>query len=287
MKGEAFKGRLFTAMAALWEEQLRHGPLVLVCDDLHWTDPASAELLQHLLPLVERGPLLILLSMRPDTETPGWKVKEAAETALNHRFTGLQLRPLSAEEGGRLVDSLLAISDLPPRLRALIQEKTEGNPFFVEEVVRTFIDDGLVVRGKSGARWRASGDGSEIHVPDNVQAVLAARIDRLEADARKTLQLASVVGRSFYYRVLARVVDLIGDLNTQLLTLQQTQFIEEGYIWTCDFQRVTMCWELQIEEIRQNRASAPFVGLIAKGDVRLGFRVLLVENFSIPEVSVL
>jgi class 3 adenylate cyclase/tetratricopeptide (TPR) repeat protein len=228
LKGEAFKGRLFTAMTALWEEQLRRGPLVLVCDDLHWTDPASAALLQHLLPLVERAPLLILLAMRPDAHTHGWGVKEAAETEFSHRCTSIQLQPLSAEEGSQLVDSLLAISDLPPRLRSLIQEKTEGNPFFVEEVVRTLIDDGLVVRDESGARWRASGDGSEIHIPGNVQAVLAARIDRLEEDARNTLQLAAVVGRSFYYRVLDRVADLVDDLNAQLLTLQKTQFIQEA-----------------------------------------------------------
>jgi predicted ATPase len=228
MEGEAFKRRLFTAMTAFWVEQLRQGPLVLVFDDLHWTDPASAALLQHLLPLVEQGPLLILLAMRPDVHTPGWGVKEAAETKFNQRYTSLQLEPLSAEEGSQLVDSLLAISDLPPRLRSLIQEKTEGNPFFVEEVVRTLIDDGMVIQDEGGAHWRASGDEGEIHIPDNVQALLAARIDRLEEVARNTLQLASVVGRSFYYRVLARVVDLVDDLSAQLLTLQQTQFIEEA-----------------------------------------------------------
>lgn len=224
-KGEAFVGRLFTAMTAIWEQRLRRGPVVLVFDDLHWTDPASAELLKHLLPLVERGPLLILLSLRPDTHTYGWEVKQAAEAEFSDRYTSVQLQPLSAEEGSQLVDNLLAISDLPPRLRTLIQEKTEGNPFFVEEVVRTLIDDGMVVRDESGARWQASSDGGEINIPGNVQAVLAARIDRLEEDARSTLQMAAVVGRSFYYRVLERIVDLVDDLSAQLLTLQRTQFI--------------------------------------------------------------
>ena len=228
LTGESFRGRLFTAMTALWEEQMRQGPLIVVCDDLHWTDPASAALLEHLLPMVERGPLLILLSMRPDTHSYGWEVKHAAETEFSHRYTSVELQPLSAEEGSQLVDSLLAISDLPPRLRSLIQEKTEGNPFFVEEVVRTLIDDGMVVRDESGAHWQASGGGDEINIPGNVQALLAARIDRLEEGARKTLQMAAVVGRSFYYRVLARVVDPVDDLGAQLLTLQRTQFILEA-----------------------------------------------------------
>jgi tetratricopeptide (TPR) repeat protein len=113
-------------------------------------------------------------------------------------------------------------------LRTHIQEKTEGNPFFVEEVVRTLIDDGMVVRDESGARWRASDDGGEINIPGNVQALLVARIDRLEENARNTLQVAAVVGRSFYYRVLARVVDMVEDLSAQLLTLQRTQFILEA-----------------------------------------------------------
>ena len=228
LEGEAFKGRLFTAMTALWEERLRRGALILVCDDLHWTDPASAALLKHLLPLVERGPLLILLAMRPETHTPGWAVKEAAETTFGHRCTSVQLQPLDPEEGGQLVDSLLAIADLPPRLRTLIQEKTQGNPFFVEEVVRTLIDEGMVVRDESGAHWQASGEGSEIRIPDNVQALLTARIDRLEEAARTTLLVAAVVGRSFYYRVLARVVDLVGDLRAQLIVLQRSHFIQEA-----------------------------------------------------------
>ncbi len=228
MEGEAFRGRLFTAMTALWEERLRRGPQVLVCDDLHWTDPASAALLRHLLPLVERRPLLIVLALRPEVNTPGWTIRQAAETEFGHRYTGVALHPLSAAEGSQLVDSLLTISDLSPRLRTLIQEKTEGNPFFVEEVVRTLIDEGMVVQDESGSRWRASGDGSEIQIPGNVQALLAARIDRLQEDARSTLQMAAVVGRSFYYRVLARVADLVGDLSAQLLALQRAQFIQEA-----------------------------------------------------------
>jgi hypothetical protein len=127
-KGEAFRGRLFTAMTALWEERLRRGPLILVCDDLHWADSASATLLKHLLPLIERGPLLILLSLRPDTHTYGWEVKQAAETEFSHRYTSVQLQPLSAEEGSQLVDSLLAISDLPLVCEPIFRKRRKAIP---------------------------------------------------------------------------------------------------------------------------------------------------------------
>jgi tetratricopeptide (TPR) repeat protein len=140
----------------------------------------------------------------------------------------VRLHALSHEDSSQLVDSLLHISNLPASLRARILDKTEGNPFFVEEVVRTLIERGAVVHEKNGNRWQVTSDGQEIDIPGNVQALLTARIDRLEEDARSTLQVASVVGRSFYHRVLATVVDRVDDLDDQLLTLRRSQFIQEA-----------------------------------------------------------
>jgi class 3 adenylate cyclase/tetratricopeptide (TPR) repeat protein len=228
LEGEAFKGRLFVEMSALWQGLAAEGPVVLVCDDLHWTDPASAALLLHLLSLTEKSPLLIVCAMRPESSVPGWQVRQVAEADFGHRYLEIRLQPLTADEGGELVDSLLRVSDLPPRLRARIQEKTEGNPFFVEEVVRTLIDSGTVVRGEGQSRWTAVGEGDDVDIPGNVQALLIARIDRLEEGARRTLQLASVAGRNFYYRVLARIVEAAGALGDQLLTLQEAALIREA-----------------------------------------------------------
>jgi predicted ATPase/class 3 adenylate cyclase len=226
--GESFKGRLFTVMSALWQKQASQRPVILVCDDLHWSDPASTALLRHLFPLTEGGPLLTLCAMRPDSHSEGWGLKRAAETDFNHSYTEVRLQALSPEDSNQLVDSLLTISDLPARLRDRILDKTEGNPFFVEEVVRTLIEGGAIVRDESGNRWLATGEGEEIEIPGNVQSLLTARIDRLEEDARSTLQLASVVGRSFYHRVLARIVDAVEDLNLQLLNLGRAQLIQEA-----------------------------------------------------------
>ena len=94
----------------------------------------------------------------------------------------------------------------------MILRKTEGNPFFVEEVVRSLIDSGAIARDKNGMRWRATTNVHDVTVPDNLQALLVARMDRLERDVRRTLQLAAVIGRSFYYRVL----DMISDASVTL-----------------------------------------------------------------------
>ncbi|MGW8227195.1 MAG: ATP-binding protein, partial [Anaerolineales bacterium] len=115
-----------------------------------------------------------------------------------------------------------------------ILEKTDGNPFFVEEVVRTLIDHGAIVSEQDGEiiRWRAIGNLEDIEIPDNLQALLTARIDRLEEDARLTLQMASVIGRSFFYRVLESInqafAAIHSELGQQLLTLQRMELIREA-----------------------------------------------------------
>ncbi|UCC54273.1 MAG: AAA family ATPase, partial [Anaerolineaceae bacterium] len=227
LEGEAFKGRLFIVMKRLLRHHASQRPAILVFDDMHWADPASVGLLLHLMPLTEQIPLLLLWAMRPERQAPGWGAKLTAETDYGHRYTEILLRPLNQAESGNLVDSLLTISDLPPPLRARILEKTEGNPFFVEEVIRTLVEGGIVTRDETGGHWQATGTGDTIEIPGNVRALLTARIDRLDAGARRTLQLASIIGRAFYYRVLSRVAGVARALDGQLQTLERAELIRE------------------------------------------------------------
>ena len=234
LTGEAFKRGLFDVMRQLWQERAAGEPVVLVFDDLHWTDPASAELLLHLFQLAEGMPLLFLCALRPDRTAPAWSVKQSAETHYFHRYTEINLAALSEAESNALVDNLLTVADLPPRLRQRILAKAEGNPFFVEEVVRTLIDSGVVTRDEGGMHWRATADVKEIDIPDTLQALLMARIDRLEDEARRTLQLAAVIGRSFYYRVLQWIAAneasaaIAANLDQQLGALLRMDLIREA-----------------------------------------------------------
>lgn len=227
MQGESFKGHLYTVMQSLWKLWASRSPTVLVCDDLHWSDPASVDLLLHLLPVALDVPLLLVCALRPEHDTPGWRVAQAASEHTAQAAL-IQLRPLNHQESAELVDNLLHISDLPPGLHSQILGKSEGNPFFVEEVVRTLIDQGVIAHDQDGSRWVATGDGSEIDIPGNLQSLLIARIDRLAEDARSILQVASVIGRSFYFRVLARLVEAAGELDGHLLALQRTGLIQEA-----------------------------------------------------------
>ena len=234
LEGEALKNEIFSCVLTVFRESARANPLVMVFDDLHWSDAASVDLLIHLFQLADQVPVLFLCAFRPYRTSPAWRVKLSAETDYPHRYTQLDLAPLSSEESGVLVDNLLAISDLPDDLRQAVLRKAEGNPFFIEEVVRTLIESGLVQRDESGMHWQASAQAASemaLSIPDSLQALLLARIDRLEKDARRILQLASVIGREFYYRVLQAIADAQQSLDQHLLALQRAELIREGARW--------------------------------------------------------
>ena len=227
LEGEALKRELFDAVTSIWRRLASYSPTVMVFDDMHWVDPASAELLRHLFQLTDEVPILFLCATRPERQSPAWQVKQLAETDYPHRYTELALSPLSRDDSDSLVSSLIAISDLPQRLRQMILEKTDGNPFFVEEVVRTLIDSGAVVRDNSGEHWRAKTEVDDIAIPENLQTLITSHFDRLESEVRSTLQMASVIGRSFYYKVLKLVSDTASQLEAQLSTLQRVELIRE------------------------------------------------------------
>ncbi len=229
-----FKRELRDAMEAWWRVRFEGTPTLLAFDDLHWSDSASIELLRQLMPLVNDLPLVIVGIMRVERQAPAWQIKVLADDEYTHRYSELMLKPLSEADSNELLNRLLANPDLPARLRASILEKSSGNPFFIEEVVRTLIGNGAVtaaereVDGQKQRYWRAASDTADFEIPDNLQSLLAARMDRLEDGTRATLQMASVIGRSFYRRLLQAVVDGGGHLDQQVAMLLRLDMIREA-----------------------------------------------------------
>lgn len=184
------------------------GPLVVVVEDIHWADGALLDLLDELAERVQGG-VLFLCPARPDLtdRRPGWG-------GGRRGFSAIFLDPLPAEETSRLLDLLLTIADLPAGLHARIVERADGNPFFVEEILRHLIDQGRIVRSEDG--WRADAQLTDVEIPDTIQAVLAARIDLLDGQEKRTLQAAAVVGRVFWPAPVGRFLDgaaaQVGDL---------------------------------------------------------------------------
>ncbi|MGN6102210.1 MAG: ATP-binding protein [Devosia sp.] len=203
-------------------------PTVMVAEDLHWADPASVDLLLYLVSLVEEVPLLLVCAFRPDRQAPSWKIKQRAEVDFPHRYTEIVLRPLDEESTDQLVSALLHIENLPAQVRQVIMRKADGNPYFVEEIVRTLIEQGFVHPAGDGLQWSESKTIDDLAIPDTLQALLIARMDRLDEEARTTLQLASVIGRSFYFRILQAISDTAFALDKRLTALERVELLEQA-----------------------------------------------------------
>lgn len=227
LDGQALKQRTFRAAEIALASAATRQPLVLVCEDLHWADASSLELMQHLLPLVDRTSLLFVCVFRPHVEHSSWNFRDLVGRDYRHRYTDLWLQPLSAADSEALVGNLLRVDALPGDLRWRILSRAEGNPFFVEEVIRTLIDVQAIAYDEPSGRWLATRDLAEVPIPETLQGVIAARIDRLQGDTRHVLQLASVIGRIFLYRVLASIAQEERSLDDRLLALQRQELIRE------------------------------------------------------------
>ena len=179
-------------------------PLVLLLEDLQWADPSSTAILNHLLPLAATTPILFCLVTRPHRDTPGWKLVTASRETLGGRFTELRLSTLPDTDGRQIISHLLHIDALPKNVERLILEKAEGNPLFIEEVLRMMIDQGAIERRNGG--WSVGRAFGTVGIPDNLQGLLLARLDRLPEAAKQTLRVAAVIGRQFPIRVLERVL---------------------------------------------------------------------------------
>jgi class 3 adenylate cyclase/tetratricopeptide (TPR) repeat protein len=228
LEGEGFRGMLFASSLAYWHQQASNEPVVLVFEDLQWSDPASVGLMERLFSLVDQVPILFICAIRPERESAGWKSMLAAESNFPHRFTRIELLPLTMEHSAQLVDQLIDNPDFPASMRSRILQKADGNPYFVEEVVHSLVDQGFISSPGSGNFIETSGMPGDIEIPDNLQSLLHARLDNLDENSRWILQVAAVIGRTFNYKILSRLVDIPEDLDQHLVDLQRQQLIQEA-----------------------------------------------------------
>jgi class 3 adenylate cyclase len=210
LDGPALQAKYIAAYKKFLQAVARAQPTVIVCEDVHWADPSSVELGAQILPIVAQSPLVIVFVTRADKDAAGWRL-----VAQSHEITGvgaleLHLAPLSDADSKQLVNNLLEVDALPENLRKMILAKAEGNPFFVEEVLRMLIDRGGIARNAENGEWIVTREIQNIEIPDTLQGVLTARIDRLPEDAKRVLQIAAVIGRKFQVKVLERVLEQMG-----------------------------------------------------------------------------
>jgi tetratricopeptide (TPR) repeat protein len=195
-------------------------PLVVFLDDAHWIDKISEDLFTYLSHCIFDEPILMLSAYRPEG-APTW--------AQGAHYQRLGLETLSSKSSVKLVRNMLNVPTLEKELEKKIVEKTEGNPFFVEEIVRELLDRRDIV--KSGEQYIRARPIDQFEIPNTVQGVLAARMDRLSEDLKRTMQIASVIGRDFVFRLLKSIMELGEELRVQMTNLVGLEILYEKTLY--------------------------------------------------------
>jgi class 3 adenylate cyclase/tetratricopeptide (TPR) repeat protein len=209
--------RALDAIKRLFLRESRVQPLLLVFEDLHWVDAETQGVLDGLVESLPTAPVLLAVNYRPEYRH-GWGSKTY--------YRQLRIDPLAPESADELLSGLLGADPSVQPLKAAIIVRTEGNPLFLEESVRTLVETGMLV-GDPGA-YRLARPVETLQMPATVQAILAARIDRLRTELKRLLQAAAVVGKDVSVPLLEAIADIGGeDLQRALAELQTAEFLYE------------------------------------------------------------
>jgi adenylate cyclase len=218
---EQLKRQLFLAVKEICQCQCRQRPVLLVVEDFQWADAASVELLRSLVDRVADRPLLLLLVARPTAQA-------GMIYSANVDATVIRLQPLTAEDSEALLEALIGplLSPFQPALRDLLTRRAAGNPFFLEEAVRSLIDTGVLKKTPTGARF--SGDLTNLEVPTTVQGVVLSRLDSLALGAKQLLLEAAVIGPSFDLALLRQIATRPQELPLHVETLLRADLLSEA-----------------------------------------------------------
>lgn len=223
LSGESFRWQLFEVTRELLVQLSHRHALALALDDLQWADPTSLQLIETILPLTTRHPIILLLAMRPERDSRVWALRQyLLEQPDSPELLDLTLDSLEPASAAALVAH--TAPDLPERLVAYLVEKSGGNPLFLVEMIRSLRSQGFL----SGDIDLSEITPESLNIPDSVHGLLLAQIDRLAVEARHTLQMASVIGETFFTQVLAVLTAGEEDLSRQMATLEADRYVLPG-----------------------------------------------------------
>jgi class 3 adenylate cyclase/tetratricopeptide (TPR) repeat protein len=217
------EGRKFGTFEAVKDLFLAMGeekPLVIFLEDVHWMDKISEEFFTYFSHCIHGHKILLISAYRPEGAPP-W--------AQGTQYQRLGLESLSFDTSIRLVRNILGGLSLDPALEKKIVYKTEGNPLFVEEIVRSLVDRGDLV--KSDDQYIYHRPIHQLEIPNTIQGLLAARMDRLSEDLKQTMQIASVIGRDFAFRLLKSIMELGEELRVRLTNLVGLEILYEKALY--------------------------------------------------------
>jgi len=215
---------------AFWKEQLQkaiqtilsslaqQAPTIIRLEDLHWADLSFLELIRLLLS-ESRDPILFLCVHRPIISL----FSSHQISAMTHPYQEIRLQDLSASESQGMIASLLQTDKIPSELHRFLQDKVEGNPFYLEEVINSLIESETLVRDNGD--WKLTRAITESEISSTIHGVISGRLDRLEKESKRILQEASVIGRTFFYEILNRITELEHQIDQSLRSLERLDLI--------------------------------------------------------------
>ena len=214
----------FWGVRRLFEHLAAERPLVVVFDDIQWGESTFLDLLEYAADWMRAAPVLILCQARPELfeVRPGWAMAKSNATLI-------PLGGLTEVETTTLIENLVGPAESVSDARARLGEMAEGNPLFVEEMLRMLVDDGLLRRNDDG--WAVEGDLAAVTIPPTIQALLTARLDRLDDQERVVIERASVVGRVFWWGAVSELCppELAPGLIHQLQSLARKELIRPDH----------------------------------------------------------
>jgi class 3 adenylate cyclase/tetratricopeptide (TPR) repeat protein len=225
IEGEALENLIQKNVRQLLIKASGLAHLVIVIEDLHWADISSIELLESLVRLVETHKILFVNVFRPGYKETADRIVETLKQNLPDHCIKLMLQPLDEKMSETLIDNILNIRGFPHSIVDQIVQRSGGNPFFIEEVVRSFVDVGAIVA--KGDAFETTEKINAMKIPNTISDVVMARIDRLEYKTRDLVRIASVIGRTFFYKILTEVAKTVEDIDNRLSYLKEIQLIRE------------------------------------------------------------
>jgi len=213
-----------------WLQALTHqGSLVLSISNAQWVNQTSLDLLEFCLPLCDQVPLLWIIVFRPDETAPIWNFRGRIRESGAPYITELELKPMNEAQSAEFVEALIGPAVLPVETLARVIEKSQGNPYYIEEMVHALVDRGVLVREGESGRWQVTQAVTTFALPESLQSLLMARVDQLSPMTRHVLQMASVIGAIFWFDMLLALTSGMtpAQLEEQLQLLREAQLIHD------------------------------------------------------------
>jgi tetratricopeptide (TPR) repeat protein len=208
--------KTFESLRDLFVCESQNRPIILVVEDLHWIDKTSEEFLSYLIEWLANTQILLILLYRPEYTHP-WGSKSY--------YSQIGLSQLTSQSSAELIQAILYECDIEPGLESLILNRSAGTPLYIEELTHSLLENGSIQREQNQCFLVI--EPEDIQIPDTIQGIIAARMDRLEDNTKRTMQIASVIGRDFAFRILETITEMREELKSYLLNLQGLEFIYE------------------------------------------------------------